>query len=172
MDYQAHYDKLIARGQRTLIHGYRERHHIIPKCMGGTNRQNNMVYLTAEEHFIAHKLLAKIHPNNKKLLFAIEAMCRHNGNGRINNKIHGKLKELCREARKEQGIHIKFTNKGNKHTDEWKENMRLLNTGRKMLPEDIQKLSIAKQGKRSKRIYTALSQETKDKISKSKRKSK
>ena len=53
MNYQAHYDKLIARGKRTLIHGYRERHHIIPRCLGGSNTAENLVYLTAEEHFVS-----------------------------------------------------------------------------------------------------------------------
>ena len=42
MNYQKHYDTLIARGQRTLIHGYRENHHIIPKCMGGSNNKENL----------------------------------------------------------------------------------------------------------------------------------
>ena len=39
---------------------YYECHHIIPKCLGGNNLKDNLVLLTAREHFIAHKLLAKI----------------------------------------------------------------------------------------------------------------
>lgn len=36
-----------------------ERHHIVPKCMGGEDDQKNIVRLTAREHFIAHMLLRK-----------------------------------------------------------------------------------------------------------------
>lgn len=36
-------------------------HHIVPKCMGGTNDKENLVYLTYKEHKLAHKLLYYIH---------------------------------------------------------------------------------------------------------------
>ena len=45
---------------RTLLAGYTERHHIIPKSLGGTNSSDNLVVLTAKEHFICHRLLTKM----------------------------------------------------------------------------------------------------------------
>ena len=39
---------------------YYERHHIIPKSLGGSNDPINLVYLTAREHFICHLLLTKM----------------------------------------------------------------------------------------------------------------
>ena len=39
---------------------YYERHHIIPKFMGGGNDENNMVNVTGREHYILHLLLMKI----------------------------------------------------------------------------------------------------------------
>ena len=39
---------------------YCERHHIIPKSIGGSNSSYNLVNLTAKEHFIAHRLLEKL----------------------------------------------------------------------------------------------------------------
>lgn len=45
-----------------------ETHHIVPKCMGGSNDKENLVNLTAREHFVAHKLLYKIAEKEKKLL--------------------------------------------------------------------------------------------------------
>ena len=39
---------------------YYENHHIIPKCLGGSNAPNNLVLLTAREHFICHLLLTKM----------------------------------------------------------------------------------------------------------------
>jgi len=39
---------------------YCERHHIIPRSLGGSDEKSNLVNLTAREHFIAHRLLVKI----------------------------------------------------------------------------------------------------------------
>lgn len=43
-----------------LEEGYAEKHHVIPKSMGGTNGKENLVRLTAKQHFVAHKLLTKM----------------------------------------------------------------------------------------------------------------
>ncbi len=61
MNYQKHYNKLIDRATNRLLESYTEKHHIIPKCMDGSNDIENIVQLTAREHFVAHLLLAKIH---------------------------------------------------------------------------------------------------------------
>lgn len=63
MDYNKHYNLLItkARGRSILPFVYSEKHHIIPKSMGGSNDSDNLVKLLPEEHLIAHLLLAKIH---------------------------------------------------------------------------------------------------------------
>lgn len=54
---------------------YSERHHIIPRCLGGTDDEDNLIYLTYQEHFIAHKLLLKENPNESSLVYAIFRMC-------------------------------------------------------------------------------------------------
>lgn len=41
---------------------YGENHHIIPRCLGGSDDKENLVRLTAREHFICHMLLAEIYP--------------------------------------------------------------------------------------------------------------
>ena len=41
---------------------YGENHHIIPKCLGGSDDKNNLVRLSAREHFICHMLLAEMYP--------------------------------------------------------------------------------------------------------------
>ena len=63
MNYQKIYDALILkRRQNQLVKTkcYCETHHIIPKSLGGSNLQQNLVNLLPREHFIAHMLLAKI----------------------------------------------------------------------------------------------------------------
>jgi len=61
MNYLYHYHSLIERARTRITTGYKESHHIIPKCSGGGNDPANLVDLTAREHYIAHILLAKIH---------------------------------------------------------------------------------------------------------------
>lgn len=148
MNYKLHYDRLIERGKRTLIHGYRELHHIVPKCIGGTNKRDNLVYLTAEEHFVAHRLLSKMYPNEPKLILAIAAMQRSSGNQVRNNKIFGKLREKIAEALRTRPIseesrlaRIK-SNIGQKRTEETKKNISEAKKGVKQPPESNLKRAI------------------------------
>ena len=61
MNYNTLYLKITIRGIRLRDNTtYYERHHILPKCMGGVD-ENNITYLTPREHYIAHWLLCKIH---------------------------------------------------------------------------------------------------------------
>lgn len=74
-------DILISRGRFNCGETYHERHHILPKCLGGTNNKENLIDLYAKEHFIAHKLLAQEHPNEIKLIQAYNIMAfAHNQN--------------------------------------------------------------------------------------------
>lgn len=61
MDYRKHYNYLINRAKTRNISTSKESHHIVPKCIGGTDDPSNLVDLTLREHYIAHILLAKIH---------------------------------------------------------------------------------------------------------------
>jgi hypothetical protein len=94
MNYPNIYNQLINRAKlRDPISGYVEKHHIIPKCMGGTDDIINLVILTAEEHYLAHQLLVKIYPDNGKLLFATHMMTRTNGKHIRNNKEYSWLRK-------------------------------------------------------------------------------
>lgn len=62
MDYLKIYNSLIAFRQVNLIfkeHQYCEKHHIIPRSLNGSDDKDNIVNLTAREHYIAHLLLWK-----------------------------------------------------------------------------------------------------------------
>lgn len=59
---------------------YQEQHHIVPKCMGGNNEESNLVYLYAQEHYYAHKLLALENPQIKGLQYAWWNMCQFTQN--------------------------------------------------------------------------------------------
>ena len=50
-----------AKSENRERHGrYYELHHIIPKCMNGSNGNHNLVLLTLREHFVCHLLLPKM----------------------------------------------------------------------------------------------------------------
>ena len=65
---------LDTRGRFNCGDEYCERHHIIPKCMGGTNDENNLIDLFAREHFESHRLLALENPDNNELVYAWSCM--------------------------------------------------------------------------------------------------
>ena len=70
MNYQRIYDQIIDRGRVRKLKGYKEKHHIVPKCLGGSNSRSNLVELTAREHFLCHWLLTRIYPADSKLAYA------------------------------------------------------------------------------------------------------
>jgi hypothetical protein len=63
MDYGRIYREFIRdrRLREPKLSGYSEKHHIVPRCMGGTDSARNLIRLTPEDHFFAHLLLAKAH---------------------------------------------------------------------------------------------------------------
>ena len=64
--YTKWYFSIISNAQQRTPSGYIERHHIIPKSLGGNNSKSNLVKLSAREHFICHWLLTKMVDNIKQ----------------------------------------------------------------------------------------------------------
>lgn len=161
MNYTKHYNLLIERAKIRILNDYTERHHIIPKCMGGNNAKENIARLTPEEHFVAHQLLVKIYPNNAKLVFAVLMMTRksHNRSNKIYGWIRRKLVETQRnkivslETRKKIGLH----SKGKQYS-----------LGLKRSEETKLKISLSKTGKPSPNQGKPLSEEHKQKMRKPK----
>lgn len=84
------YDNLIDKAKergldKSKLTGCYETHHIIPRCMGGTNDEDNLVLLTIREHYVAHKLLYRIHPEVSGLLKAILVMSNVHGDILVNS---------------------------------------------------------------------------------------
>ena len=61
---------LDTRGRFGCGDEYCERHHIVPKSMGGVDEAENLIDLYAREHYEAHRLLALENPENDKLVYA------------------------------------------------------------------------------------------------------
>jgi len=85
MDYESLYQRICLRGQTRIKSSniYFEKHHILPKCLGGDNSFINLTLLTAREHYIAHYLLCKVYSDSNisvraKLASAFNRMCTYN----------------------------------------------------------------------------------------------
>lgn len=63
MNYIRIYEAFIKdrQAKEPTLTGYTERHHILPRSLGGGDESDNLVALTPEDHFFAHLLLAKAH---------------------------------------------------------------------------------------------------------------
>ena len=125
------YYKITSNAKQRITEGYTELHHIIPQSMGGSNDKENLVDLTAREHFICHWLLIKMTEgeDRSKMLYALNGMKAENKyQQRYHTKITARVYEKYRIEHAEN--HSKRMrgrpawNKGLPQTEEHKEKNR------------------------------------------------
>lgn len=156
MDYASHYDRLISRARGRVLEGYRERHHVLPRCMGGDDSPGNIVELTAEEHYVAHQLLVKMYPRNGRLSYAAVWM-----SGRCSsNKAYGWLRRRVSRAKREEQLGKPIGPLSAQH----RANLSAACKGRKVLQPAKEKISRAMIGNKHNLGHTA-SPETRAKMS-------
>lgn len=154
--HQDWYNALISsRKERQRESGiYYEKHHVIPRSLGGDDSQDNLVWLTPREHFIAHLLLVKLTTgqNQFKMKFALNMMLvaspdhegpRYTPCSRLYDFARQCLSEAWSETRRghvawNRGIprpdHVKqAVSQANKGKTPW-------NKGRERTPEERQKM--------------------------------
>lgn len=142
--YYKWYRRLTSQKDRELD-CYTEKHHIIPRCMSGSNDKENLVILTAREHYIAHLLLTKITRgvNKKKMVFALWNMVNRDNGKRTSSKVYDSLRKAHSEF-----LSIELSGEGNpmfgeKHTEETKKKISLGGIGLKRSEETKKKISTA-----------------------------
>lgn len=146
--YNRWYNSIIERARNRKLDSYTEKHHILPRSLGGTDDKNNLVNLTAREHFICHWLLTKIYTgeSRSKMIYALNGMKRSNEFAqRYETKITARVYErLKKEFAK---VHSKVMkgrtpwNKGIPITEEQREKNKKSATGKKFSAEVIKKRS-------------------------------
>jgi len=153
MNYERIYNQIIeSTKSENRVKGssiYYEKHHIIPRCIGGNNDKENLVLLTAREHFICHKLLCEIYPDNKKLVFALWRMYGIKNTSRVDSyKISSREYERIRKL---FSLHIgpilSQSNKGIPKSETMKRKVSLINMGRKASDDTRKKQSNSQKGK-------------------------
>jgi hypothetical protein len=140
MNYQQIYDKLVSRLDKRV--GYVEKHHILPRCLGGTDEISNLIELYPEEHYLAHLLLCKIYPGNQKLLYATMNMTTGSmtNNGKRNNKAYGWLRRQYAES-------MSGDNNPARRIPNLQKEAAKKRTGQKRSEETKARMSIAQKGK-------------------------
>lgn len=163
MNYAAHYARLIERALGRMLPGYKERHHVLPLCMGGTNAKDNLVGLTAEEHYVAHQLLVKMHPGVRGLATAAVRMAKQC----TGNKAYGWLRRLHAAALRGRKIHpeaiakIAAKNVGRPVSEDTRAKISAAMRNRSFSPDHVENLKRAWSTKRNR----VLSAEARAKIS-------
>jgi len=72
--YLSRYYKIIEYYKHNPVDGFVEKHHILPRCKGGTDGVENLILLPTRVHFICHYLLHKAYPNDVQLAHAFAMM--------------------------------------------------------------------------------------------------
>jgi hypothetical protein len=135
---------------------YREKHHIIPKSIGGNNDPTNLVKLTPKEHYICHLLLTKMTegPNRHKMWYAHYMMMR----GLKRYKPSARMYQLARRnmilANKERP----GPNRGKKMSDEQKAKISASLKGKNTAPkseEHKQKMRVPKSEEHKQKLSDA-----------------
>lgn len=121
MNYKKVYDSLIERAKprgldKSKVEGYYEKHHILPRCLGGSDRESNLILLTGREHFIAHMLLWKAFPDNISLMRAAFMMSSRAKDTNTHTKVDGRISSKTYAILREQyakAVAIQCTGEGN-----------------------------------------------------------
>ena len=128
-----------------------ELHHIIPRSIGGSDSNTNLVRLTFREHFICHLLLTKMveGENRTKMYYALKFMTakskRMNSRSKLSSRSFETVRRLFAEARR-QSVHSQESRKktslsmagntnklGKKHSKETNDRIRAAMLGTKRM---------------------------------------
>ena len=143
---------LETRGRFACGDKYHERHHIIPRCLGGNDDRDNLIDLYAREHFEAHRLLALENPSENGLQYAWWATCNLRSGSQNRAEISAEEYEEAKQMFSKI-LSKKNTGSGNPMF------------GRHLSDEAKEKISLSRKGQETWNKGKAHSEKTKTKIS-------
>ncbi len=131
---------------RGKIDVYTEKHHIIPRSMGGTDRKTNLARLTAREHCLVHLLLVRMteKENHYKMVTAIWYMLhsyKTDDSYRLNSRVFQKIREIHSSIQRER-------QKLRRASDETRAKQSAAHKGRVKSPEHLANLAASQKGKK------------------------
>jgi hypothetical protein len=123
--YKRWYFSIVEKAQQrsNLTEEYFEKHHIVPKSLGGSNKKENIVRVTAKEHFVCHLLLTKFTEgeSKRKMSYALWMMCNAATKKHQRYLPKSKTYDISKKIR---SIEFSKATKGKKKSEEAKMNMR------------------------------------------------
>lgn len=189
---KCYYSIILAAKNRPVCEvAYKEKHHIIPRSTGGTNEKENLIDLTAREHFICHWLLTKMTEglDRSKMVYALNGMRRKNkGQSRYETPITSRVyarakveaaaiskkqnsKKLTEEHKRNISIGLQGIRKGVVFSDTHKQNLSLAkkgksahNKGVQMSDEQREKLRVPKTEEHKQKLRKPRTEEQKAKL--------
>lgn len=128
---------ITSKAQAKQAIGYSERHHIIPRSLGGDDSLENLVFLTAKEHFICHLLLPKMLSGCAKSKMVHALWCiinqesskqyRYKINSRLYDQIKQENSKLLSEARLGKP---NLASRGTPKSEEHRKKISIANSGK------------------------------------------
>lgn len=169
MEYKRIYDQLIEKRRNDPLPDevYGEVHHIVPKSEGGTDDPDNLVRLSAREHFVAHLLLAKIYDDfNMWCAVILMGGVRKRKRQHINNRLYEKMRiefgkrsgEAQRGMKRSEEFKRKVSighkgqtpwNKGSRMSREYRQLLSRLRKGKPKSREQVEKMAQTNRGHRN-----------------------
>jgi hypothetical protein len=130
--YTKWYKNIIANAKkRANYFGYTEKHHIVPKSLGGSDTNDNLVFLTAKEHFLCHRLLPKMVEGEAKakMIYAAWGMANLKNKNQLRKKINSNTYELLKKEWIEYRKTVPGPNLGRKMPEGFSEKQSLIKKG-------------------------------------------
>ena len=118
--YTRWYYDIVDRAKERSLSTYTEKHHIIPKSLGGNNSVENLVELTAREHFICHWLLTKMTTGQeqKKMAYACKMMMHSHSDRQQRYRVTSRIYESLKQK-------LNVILKDREFTESWRNNLKV-----------------------------------------------
>lgn len=169
------YTRFIGSLRGQSVDGYAEVHHIVPRSLGGSDDADNLIRLTARQHYVAHWMLARaLSGSAARAFFMMSNFGRY---GKVNSttyaiarqeycalaavQMKGRIMPPVSDETRQKQSQAKL---GKKLTPEHIEKVRQTRIGKKMPAEFGKKVSEAKRGRGNGRLGCAMSEQTKQRI--------
>lgn len=145
MNYRFIYAALIESRRQRSTEGVVEKHHVVPRCIGGDDGPDNLVSLTPREHYVAHRLLTKIYPKVVALHYAVWAMAGLRPYAKKKSREYERIRRTYSEqkSRDQKGkprppeylAAMHAASRGVSKSEEHREKLRQANLGKKFSEE-------------------------------------
>ena len=147
--YKEFINKILLNRGRFNCFGYKERHHILPKSLGGADEENNMIDLYPQEHYEAHRLLALENPSNQKLTYAWWLMSNVKNEYQQRYKISAEeyAEARCKYSElMKQRTGVNSPNYGKHMSEEQREKLSKAHKGKHLSKEIVEKMKESHKG--------------------------